>query len=61
MSINIDNISFHGLTKEKFVNLPDDTILGYIYEYPFEENGLKYKGRKSGYTTKAELLKTIEL
>ncbi len=40
----IDNISFCGLTKEEFDKLPNDTILSYIHEYPFEENGLKYKG-----------------
>lgn len=61
MSININDITFYGLTKEQFANLPNDAVLGYISEYPFEEDGIKYKGRKSGYTTKSELLKLIEL
>ena len=59
--MNINEIDFCGLTKEEFINLPDNAVIGYINEYPFSEDGLKYKGRKSGYTTKAELMKMIEL
>ena len=58
--MSINDIDFRGLTKEEFEKLPDDAVLGYVNEYPFSDNGLKYKGRKSGYTTKAEILKMLE-
>ena len=58
--MDIDNVTFQGFTKEQFDKLADDAVLGYVREKPITENGLKYKVRDSGYTTKSQLVKLIQ-